>query len=77
MDYLGGPHLNTQVFKSRGSCIVEASESQSHVTGGESDECGAQRGVFTSTQDGLREERTFEIPPSFPPFHNSLLPAVC
>lgn len=36
-DYLGGPHLNTQVFKSRGSFIVEASESQSHVTGGESE----------------------------------------
>ena len=37
MDYLGGPNLNTQVFKSRGSFIVEASESQSHVTGRESE----------------------------------------
>lgn len=46
MDYLGGPHLNTQVFKSRGSCIVEASESQSHVTGGESEIRKKQEGAI-------------------------------
>ena len=37
MDYPGGPNLDTQVFKSRGSFTVEASESQSHTTGGENE----------------------------------------
>lgn len=33
MDYQGGPNLDTQVFKSRGSFIVEASEAESYNRG--------------------------------------------